>query len=102
SWLKQKLQLQKKELLRLRLNQHLNKMNYIRGDEGIIIRCVLLFLCFILSACSQRCVQKKAINDVEKNDVLQSTLLDRIIQQEAMLVNIPFPLYEERILLPFG
>ena len=72
-------------------------MNYGRGD-GRIAFCYALLLCFILPACSKRSAQNKYNNDNEQLCLLQSMILERVIQQEAMLVNIPLPLYDERIL----
>jgi hypothetical protein len=72
-------------------------MNYGRGD-GRIIFCYALLVCFILSACSKRSAQNKYNNDNQQHCSFQSMILERVIQQEAMLVNIPLPLYDERIL----
>lgn len=72
-------------------------MNYGRGD-GRIVFCYALLLCFILSACSKRSAQNKYDDSSQQYCLLQSMILERVIQQEAMLVNIPLPLYDERIL----
>ena len=72
-------------------------MNYGRGD-GRIAFCYALLLCFIFSACSKRSMHNKHDNDSQQDSSLQFMILDRVIQQEAMLVNVPLPLYDERIL----
>lgn len=72
-------------------------MNYGRGDSRIVF-CYVLLVCFIFSACSKRSALNKHDNDNQQDSSLQSMILERVIQQEAMLVNIPIPLYDERIL----
>lgn len=69
-------------------------MNYKKEGSGIFFLGVII-VCFLCG-----CV-KKAPKKTEKEqnfDVMRSELIDRIIEQEALLVNIPLPLYDERIL----
>ena len=64
----------------------------------VILRCAVIVFCLLLSSCT------KHQSSQQKNDVDQALLnhqkniLDGIIQQEAMLVDIPIPLYDERII----
>lgn len=69
----------------------------MRGDREIVVWSIILCISIILSACSKRCAQSQNTNYNAHNDELQLAL-DKIIQQEAMLTNVPIPLYEERIL----
>lgn len=65
------------------------------------MRCYLILLCLFISSCTkQRSDRHK--NSVERSvDNHDSDYLDAVIQQEAMLVDIPIPLFDERIrLLP--
>lgn len=56
-------------------------------------------LCVFLSSCTkhQSSQHKNSIGQAEIDD--QAKILDTIIQQEAMLIDIPIPLYDERIIL---
>ena len=56
--------------------------------------------CLLLSSCTKRNIsqQQKSIEQVTDNG--QDNRLDFIIQQEAMLIDIPIPLFDERIILP--
>ena len=66
----------------------------------MIVRCLIIMFCLLLSSCTKRNIpqQQKSIDPVVNND--QDKHLDFIIQQEAMLIDIPIPLFDERIILP--
>ena len=66
----------------------------------MIVRCLIIMLCLFLSSCTKRNVsqQQKSIDFVINDD--QDKRLDFIIQQEAMLIDIPIPFFDERIILP--
>ena len=76
-------------------------MNYERGISRDIFFCVtIICLIFIFSSCKKHEIQKEQILVIETQeyDYQKALILDKIIQQEAMLVTIPIPLYDERIL----
>jgi hypothetical protein len=60
----------------------------------------MLLLCVLFSSCTKQPVSS---NNSDTKDQLEkqrySTFLDAVIQQEAMLIDIPIPLYDERIIL---
>jgi hypothetical protein len=62
----------------------------------------MLLFCLLLSSCTkqQSRQHKKSVTHIDDNS--KNDLLDMIVQQEAMLVDIPIPLYDERIILPFS
>jgi len=72
-------------------------MNPIRGDL-VVVRCLMIMFCLLLSSCTKQSSyrQKKGIEQSVGNN--QDNRLDLIIQQEAMLVNIPIPFFDERII----
>jgi len=72
-------------------------MNPIRGDL-VVVRCLMIMFCLLLSSCTKQSSyrQKKGIE--QSVDNIQVNRLDLIIQQEAMLVDIPIPLFDERII----
>lgn len=72
-------------------------MNPIRGDL-VVVRCLMIMFCLLLSSCTKQHSyrQKKSIEQLF--DSSQDAYLDVIIQQEAMLVDIPIPLFDERII----
>jgi len=75
-------------------------MNLFRGGTWVF-DCFLMAMCLVLSGCSHRYLSEKVIttHDSEQECYVDETaIIDDIAQQEAMLVNIPFPLYNERIL----
>ena len=75
-------------------------MNPIRGDL-VVVRCFMVLLCLLLSSCAKQnsYQHKKGIEQLFDGN--QETYLDFIIQQEAMLVDIPIPLFDERIIPSF-
>ena len=62
------------------------------------MRCLMIVLCLLLSSCTRHksSWQKNNIAQTLIND--QRKILDIIVQQEAMLVDVPIPLYDERII----
>lgn len=72
-------------------------MNPIRGDL-VIIRCSVIMFCLLFSSCTKQHThkQKKSIEQLAGNS--KDVIIDTIIQQEAMLVDIPIPLFDERII----
>ena len=64
--------------------------------------CVVAVLCLFLSSCTKHQSPQQKTN-VDQDVLLidnQKKLLDVIIQQEAMLIDVPIPLYDERIIPP--
>lgn len=62
-----------------------------------ITRCIAIIVCLLLPSCSKhRSLSQK--NDDVAVDIGKKNLLDTIIKQEAMLIDIPIPLYDERII----
>lgn len=72
-------------------------MNPIRGDL-VVVRCLMIMFCLLFSSCTKQSSyqQQKSTEQLLNND--QDTVLDTIIQQEAMLVDIPIPLFDARII----
>ncbi len=60
---------------------------------------LIVLFCLILSSCTKQ-PRITSSSQVEKEPIIQqeNELLNFIIQQEAMLVDVPIPLYDERIL----
>jgi len=61
--------------------------------------CLILLLCVLFPSCTKQHSNNNA-SQIEKPVVIQQNneLLDNIIQQEAMLIDVPIPLYDERII----
>jgi hypothetical protein len=60
---------------------------------------VLMLFCLLLSSCTkQHSPKQKSGTEKQHNNQPDSAKLDTIIQQEAMLVDIPIPLYDQRII----
>src|SRR5579863_6536693 len=62
---------------------------------------LLLLVCSLISSCVKQPVPTDVtIVSATNNEDIQkkSALLDFLIQQEAMLIDIPLPLYDERII----
>ncbi len=60
---------------------------------------VALSVLLLLPACKKgKIVAERVVVDKQELDIQRQVILDNIVQQEAMLVNIPIPLYDERIL----
>jgi hypothetical protein len=72
-----------------------------RVDKAICSAIAIVF-CLLFPSCTkhQSSLQKNNVDSVLINN--QKDILDTIIQQEAMLVDIPIPLYDERIIPSFG
>lgn len=72
-------------------------MTPIRGDL-VVVRCLMMIFCLLLSSCTKQhsSQQKKGIESPVSN--VQDNRLENIIQQEAMLIDIPIPLFDERII----
>jgi hypothetical protein len=60
--------------------------------------CSIVVFCLLFPSCTKRqpIQQPDAIDQVSINN--HNAILDTIIQQEAMLVDIPIPFYDERII----
>ena len=69
--------------------------------RGLVIKhCCMMMLCLLFSSCTKQQAPRQK-NDIAKpTDNTHNHVLDVIIQQEAMLVDIPIPLYDERIIVP--
>lgn len=64
----------------------------------MLIRCIVIMFCVLLSSCTKhQSPQQKNNTDQQLIDD-RKKILDIIIQQEAMLVDVPIPLYDERII----
>ncbi len=67
----------------------------------IVVR-FLMMLCLLLSSCAKHQSVQQTNPDHQQIDrqdsIFENRVLDTIIQQEAMLIDIPIPLYDERIL----
>jgi hypothetical protein len=71
-------------------------MNPIKRDL-VFLRCCIVMICLFLSSCTkQQHLQQAAASSVVP-DEQQDHYRDMIVQQEAMLVDIPIPFYDERI-----
>lgn len=57
-------------------------------------------LCLLFSSCTKQQTPRQKNDSAEPIDNTRNHVLDVIIQQEAMLVDIPIPLYDERIIVP--
>ena len=71
------------------------------GRDLVIVRCVLIVLCLLLSSCNKHQSSQRKNNIEESLNNHKNDILDTIIQQEAMLIDIPIPLYDQRI-IPFS
>src|SRR5581483_1584255 len=75
-----------------------------RGFAGVFYYSVVLLICgVLLPSCAKKCSDKMQIAPVVNQQQLDAQkqkdlILQRIVEQEAMLVNIPIPLYDERVL----
>lgn len=69
-------------------------MIYGRG-KNCFIAFLGIVMSFLLSSCTKQLIKSNADEDQETE---KSALLERVIQQEAMLVNVPLPLFDERII----
>lgn len=70
-----------------------------RGWDLVFVRYMMIVLCLLLSSCkhqSSRQKSKSNVGQLMSNN--RNALFDTIIQQEAMLIDIPIPLYDERII----
>lgn len=64
----------------------------------VVLRCLLAVFCLLIPSCTKyRPLQQKSNGDQSLADD-QKKILDTIVQQEAMLVDVPIPLYDERII----
>lgn len=62
-----------------------------------LLRSNFIVLCLFLSSCIKRQPSQQTIEVDQAEIDRQKEMLDDIIRQEAMLVDIPVPLYDERI-----
>jgi hypothetical protein len=77
-------------------------MNPIEGDLVPVRYCVLILFCLLLSSCTKQKSVKHKSNSAQIFDTQdKSVYLDTIIQQEAMLIDVPIPLYDQRIIPAF-
>lgn len=56
--------------------------------------------CLLLSSCTKRNLHQQQKPVIESTDNTQDNYREFIIQQEAMLVDIPIPFFDERIIVP--
>lgn len=76
-------------------------------EDLVVVRYLAIMVCLLFSSCTKQSCQKQkqdieivVVDDshVEQDNHDQNDYLDRIIQQEAMLVDVPIPLFDERII----
>jgi hypothetical protein len=73
-------------------------MTPIRGDL-VVVRCLFMMMfCLLFSSCTKQQSYRHKKSVEQSLDKRQDTILDTIIRQEAMLVDIPIPLFDERII----
>jgi hypothetical protein len=73
-------------------------MNPMREDL-VVIRCLMIMFCLLFfPSCTKQSLYRQKHDVEELVDKSHEEFLDRIIQQEAMLVDIPIPLFDERII----
>jgi hypothetical protein len=70
----------------------------MKGDVVVARSCMLL-LCLLLPSCIKQQSNQQKKNPVVVSDDAQN-FQDEIVLKEAMLVDVPIPLYDERIMLP--
>ena len=75
-------------------------MNPIRGDLAIVRGVCALLVCILFPSCSKQQVSMHNDTEEQLRNQQNNALLDIVIQQEAMLIDIPIPLYDQRILPP--
>lgn len=63
----------------------------------VIIRCVVILFCLLLSSCTKHKSSQQKNNSAQALMNDQGKVLDIIVQQEAMLVDVAIPMYDERI-----
>jgi len=68
------------------------------GRDLVVARCVLIVLCLLLSSCNKHQSGQRKSNIEESLVNNKNDILDTIVQQEAMLIDIPIPLYDHRII----
>lgn len=79
-------------------------MNKKRGQLRALRLCVIVVFCAVvlLPSCTKRSVQKERVDVIgggaHELESQRLVILDKVIQQEALLGNVPIPLYDERIL----
>lgn len=77
-------------------------MNYAKVGSGAYKNVALLLIFFLSGCISKKQSGKKIAMDVDYvHDSIahKQVVMNTIIQQEAMLVDVPLPLYDERIIL---
>lgn len=62
----------------------------------------MLLFCLLLSSCTKQQSRQHKKSVTQLADKAQNSLLDMIVQHEAMLVDVPIPLYDERIIIPLS
>jgi hypothetical protein len=72
-------------------------MNPIRGDL-VVLRCLVIMFCLLLSSCTKQSSSRQKKGNALSVENVQANRLEIIIQQEAMLVDIPIPLFDVRII----
>ena len=65
-----------------------------------IVRYIGIALCLLLPSCAKQQLSQQKNNIDEAFAHEQKKMLDDIIQQEAMLIDVPIPLYDDRIIVP--
>jgi hypothetical protein len=73
-------------------------MNPTRGDLALVRYCLMIVLCLLFSSCAKQQINTSTSVEEQPDAQQNNALLDTIIQQEAMLVDVPIPLYDERII----
>jgi hypothetical protein len=70
-----------------------------RGVGHYLVISIAIVSIIIFSSCAKRSVQNhENMSNNQECEYQKKIILDMVTQQEAMLVNIPIPLYDKRIL----
>lgn len=62
----------------------------------------MFLFCLLLSSCTKQQSRQQKKSGIQLVDKTQNIVLDMIVQHEAMLVDVPIPLYDERIIIPLS
>jgi hypothetical protein len=78
-------------------------------EVKIVMRCFVIIVCLFFSSCTKQLLHRQE-QDIAApidnsgqvdNNQNEKDYIDRIIQQEALLVDIPIPFFDERIIPSF-
>jgi len=75
-------------------------VNLFQKGIMVVMRCMMIMFCLLLSSCTKQVPHQQQPQIMQTADNTQDHSLDVIIQQEAMLIDVPIPLFDERIIIP--